>query len=74
MSKLYTSPMTWFLLALTQILIFAATQQFIWLAGVSLAMYQLGRFEERGSVQCVDCGIDQVLREADEATDRPGER
>lgn len=69
MNKLYTSPFAWFLMAAVLVAAFVATDNPVWLGFALFACYRLGIMEERGSVQCVDCGIDQVVREGDEATD-----
>jgi hypothetical protein len=69
MNKLYTSPLAWFLMAAGLVASFIVTDNPVWLGFALFACYRLGIMEERGSAQCVDCGIDQVVREGDEAAD-----
>jgi hypothetical protein len=69
MNKLYTSPFAWFVMAAVLVAVFMVTGNPVWIGFGLFATYRLGIMEERGSVQCVDCGVDQVVREGDEALD-----
>jgi hypothetical protein len=69
MNKLYTSPFVWFLMTAVLVASFIVTDNPIWVCFAVFTGYRLGILEARGEVQCVDCGIDQVVREGDEAAD-----